>query len=160
MRVLIIILSLTLIFTSASAFSNETIHVSINIPEAHSYQEASAIISSQETNTTRYIERVRAYVLNRIHYITTTRKEVLSPTKAWEAREGDCSEIALLTAAMLQPRVDARVINGIIPGRGHHATVEIHRDHYVRIIDAGVFPTFHKLGDGLGGYDQVVDAIG
>lgn len=151
---------LVLCLLAAYPTSAKTIHVTVDIPEAHSYQEAAKILSEQTAgNDTAFVERTKAYVYHRIKYINTTRSEVLNPQAAWAAREGDCSERALLLSAMLKPRVDARVIHGIIPGQGNHATVETHIGHYIRIVDKQELPTFVKLGDGLGAVDKVVNEI-
>ena len=76
---------------------------------------------------------------------------VRSPQRTFTERRGDCSEMSLFMAELLQRRgIDATVIWGVIPGRGYHDTVIIHNpDKTWWMIDAWAYPDFIKLGDGL-----------
>ncbi len=93
------------------------------------YIDSSYNISISEPDDDKFITRVQGYVNWRIRYNdSTTTWDVLEPNASWQTRTGDCSERALLMVAMLQPRVDARVVWGRMPSGILHDSVQVVRN--------------------------------
>lgn len=127
-------------------------------PQDTDYRTISERLSRfTEGNDQLFVDTVHFYVLEHYTYRTLTGDaawDVQSPDRFWRSGVGDCSELALLEAAMLSPRIDARVVTGYNRGGYPHDTVELHMNGYVKYIDQGT--GFVKLHDGLDANERVV----
>jgi transglutaminase-like putative cysteine protease len=112
-------------------------------------QIAAARIMQQCVSRQQFIRACLDFVLINIEYITTGGWTVQGPQTAMDAGKGDCSERALILAAMLKSQgIDARVVWGKLDGILHD-TVELHEDKYPRLANETETGHFVKLGEGL-----------
>jgi len=118
-------------------------------PKAGSIEQMSDAIYAGSTDNWDYILKIDSFVNNRTIYRYSSSWGVHPPEYFWENRIGDCSEMALLKAKMLNLKgIDARVVHG----RTHeflHDSVEINIGEYQETIDRKEIPDFITLGYGL-----------
>lgn len=115
-------------------------------------------LRQDSASDSEFVRLVHQYVQRNVKYSSTPSNwQVKSPERTMRDLTGDCSEMALLQAAMLTMHgIDARVIYGSIIGVGLHDSVEVHMNHHITRIDAAEIPVFVKLGDGLHPDEKIV----
>lgn len=120
------------------------------------FEEMAKFIRDRSKDDADFVRAVNVYVEIRIKYVPNPGWTVKNAARAYQECTGDCSEKAVLKAAMLKSQgISCQVVHGLLGGVPHD-TVQVCIGKYRKLVNPMEEDRFTIIGYGLDPQEVIV----